>query len=86
MFLKENILNNFAYPLHRTVCNMSNCLSAQCLSQSLSKYDARFVELPRALCNADGLPEKGQKSTEATVSKVSILKHSFRNYLSPSNL
>ena len=27
------------------------------------------MELPRALCNADGLPEKGQKSTEATVSK-----------------
>jgi hypothetical protein len=37
MFLKENFLNNFAYPLHRTVCNMSNCLSAQCLSNLKSK-------------------------------------------------
>jgi hypothetical protein len=27
------------------------------------------VELPRALCNADDLHEKGQKSTAATVSK-----------------
>jgi hypothetical protein len=25
MFLKENFLINFAYPLHHTVCNMSNC-------------------------------------------------------------
>jgi hypothetical protein len=29
----------------------------------------QFLQLPRALCNADGLPEKGQKSTAATVFK-----------------
>jgi hypothetical protein len=30
--LKENILNNFAYPLHHTVCNVSNCLLSVCLN------------------------------------------------------
>ena len=43
----------------------------------------QFVELPRALCNADGLPEKGQKSTAATVSK-DLYTEAFLSKLSES--